>query len=207
MLPMALDDADRVRHELTAAGVEGVVDFGRFVSDTTHFRASRFDERAAMPTLLAILPSLTDPRVVAAVAGHLRRAWARPSAFPVLRDAFVRWSELNDGAGWALGDALGTAADKARVGDLIELAANSSHGKARQMVVYSFRRFKSDERVPAVLAKLLTDPDVALHAAGALRHVLGNAAALPFLRAAREQAIDFTAVASLDREIKKAGKA
>jgi HEAT repeat protein len=204
---MPVDDADRVRHELTAAGVVGVDDFGRFVSDTTHFCASRFDEKAAMPTLLAVLPSLTDPRVVSEIAGHLRRAWARPSAFPVLRDAFVRWSQLNAGAGWALGDALGTAADKARVGDLIELAADDRYGKARQMVVHSLRRFKSDERVPAVLTKLLTDPDVALHAAGALRHVLGNAAALPLLQAAREQTIDSAPAASLDREIKKAAKA
>jgi hypothetical protein len=115
-----LDDADRVRGELALAGVKGVADFGRFVSDTTQFRASEFDEKAAMPTLLAVLPSITDPRVVCAIAGHLRRAWARPSAYPALRDAFVHWSALDDGAGWALGDALGTAADKSRIGELIE---------------------------------------------------------------------------------------
>lgn len=201
-----LGDADRVRYELAVAGVEGVDDFGRFVNDTTHLRASEFDEKAAMPTLLAILPSLTEPRVVSAVAAHLRRAWARPTAFPVLRDAFIHWSTLHEGAGWALGDALGTAADKSRVGDLIDLATDGRHGKARQMVVYSLRRFKTDERVPAALTTLLTDPTVVLHAAGALRHVVGNAAALPLLQAAKDQTTDPTASASLVREIKKAEK-
>lgn len=201
-----VDDADRVRRELALAGVRGVADFGRFVNNTTHFRASEFDEKAAMATLLAVLPSLTDPRVVSTIAGHLRRAWARPSAFPVLHDAFVHWSALDDGAGWALGDALGTAADKSKVGDLVELAADGRYGKARQMIVYALRRFKNDDRVPAVLTTLLTDQSVALHAAGALRQVLGNEVALPLLRAAQEQTIDPATRASLSREIKKAEK-
>jgi hypothetical protein len=74
------------------------------------------------------------------------------------------------------------------------------------MIVHALRRFKADDRVPAALATLLTDPSVALHAAGALRQVVGNAAALPLLEAAREQTIDAAAGASLDREIKKAQK-
>ena len=200
------DDADRVGHALTVAGVSGVNDFGHFVNSSTHFRASEFDEKAAMPTLLAVLPSLTDLRVVTAVAGHLRRAWARPSAFPLLRDAFVRWAEVDDAAGWALGDALGTAADKSRVGELIELAADGGYGMSRQTVVHSLRRFKNDQRVSPVLTKLLTDPSVALNAAGALRQVPGKDAAFPLLRAARDQTTDPTVAAGLVRNIKKAQK-
>jgi hypothetical protein len=59
-----------------------VEDFGRFVNNTTYFRPSAFDERAAMPTLLRLLPTLTDRALVGTVAAHLRRPWARPTAFP-----------------------------------------------------------------------------------------------------------------------------
>jgi hypothetical protein len=200
------DDADRIRHELVLAGVAGVHDFGRFVDNTTYFAGSEFDEKAAMPTLLEVLPSLTDPQVVTAVAGHLRRPWARPSAFPILLDAFVRWSEVDPGAGWALGDALATAADKSRVSVLLELSTDARYGKARQMVVYSLRRYKFDARVASVLDGLLADPSVALHAASALRQVRGDAAALPFLRHARDRTTDAAVKRSLEREIKKAEK-
>jgi hypothetical protein len=188
------------------AGVAGVHDFGHFVSNTTYFSASGFDEKAAMPTLLAMLPSLTDPQIVTAVAGHLRRPWARPSAFPILLDAFVRWSEVDPETGWALGDALGTASDKSRVSALLDLSTDARYGTARQMVVYSLRRYKSDDRVAPVLDGLLHDPTVALHAAGALRQVRGDAAALPILRVARDRMSDATVKRSLEREIEKAEK-
>jgi hypothetical protein len=58
---------------LAAAGVIGVEDLGRFVNDVTYLRPSMFDERAAMPVLLELLPALTDPTLVRAVAAHLRR--------------------------------------------------------------------------------------------------------------------------------------
>lgn len=202
----ASEDADRVRHELELAGVAGAYDFGRFVSNATYFAPSVFDEKEAMSTLIAVLPSLTDPHVVTAVAGHLRRPWARPSAFPVLLDAFVQWAEVDATTGWALGGALGTSADASRVGELLDLSMNAAYGMARQMVVYALRRFKQDERVPVVLVSLLTDPDVALHAAGALRQVLGDVAALPLLRAAREHSTNPALHRTLTREIKKAEK-
>src|SRR4051794_20110421 len=100
------DDSGRLCRELRAAGVAGVEDFGRFVSNVAAFRPSAFDEQAAMPTLLAILPSLSDPKVVAAVAGHLRRPWARPTAFPALLDAFVKSADVDHSTAWKVGDAL-----------------------------------------------------------------------------------------------------
>jgi hypothetical protein len=73
-----VDEAEwaALRASLTAAGVRGSEEVGRFVNNTDYFPASRFDESAAMPVLLQALPGITDPRLVSAVAGHLRRPWA-----------------------------------------------------------------------------------------------------------------------------------
>lgn len=59
-----MNDRSRVQAALAEAGVAGVHDFGRFVSNTKYFEPSSFDERAAMPVLLTVLPTLTDPKVV-----------------------------------------------------------------------------------------------------------------------------------------------
>jgi hypothetical protein len=67
-------------------------DLARFVSDTRYLQPAALDERAAMPALLELLPQLSDPKLVSAVAGHLRRPWARPVAFESPRSAFERWA-------------------------------------------------------------------------------------------------------------------
>src|SRR5580658_9201702 len=104
------DDTTRVRQALSNAGIEGVGDFGRFVNNTDFFVPSEFDERSAMPVLLTLLPSLTEPTVVETVARHLRRPWARPSAFQPLLLAYRSWASREQPVGWAIGDALVTAA-------------------------------------------------------------------------------------------------
>lgn len=201
------DDAGRLRRELRAAGVTGVEDFGRFVSNVAVLRPSAFDERAAMPTLLAALPSLSDPKVVAAVAGHLRRPWARPAAFTALLEAFVKWADLDHTAAWHLGDALGNAARPADVDVLVRLCATARYGMSRQMIVYALRRFKKSDAVPPTLRALLSDPSVGLHASSTLRHVIGNAAALPMVRSAADAATDPNLQRSLLREVRKGERA
>jgi len=174
---------NRVLLALTDAGVRGAVEFGRFVSNTQHFRPSDFDERAAMPVLLRLLPSLTDRKVVGAVAGHLRRSWARPAAFEALLAAYQRWgTEDETGAGWHLADALVAASELGHLDDLLALAAAGRYGKSRQMLVNSLWRFGSDARVSPVLAVLCADRTVAVQAMSAYRRTVGNEAALPLLR-------------------------
>ena len=56
--------------------------FGHFVNDTIHLGPSAFDELAAMPTLLALLPTLTDRKAVQATARRLGRSWAKPTTRP-----------------------------------------------------------------------------------------------------------------------------
>jgi hypothetical protein len=96
---------EQLQARLSAAGVEGVEDLGRFVSKPEAFGESRFDERAALPVLIEALPTLTDPKLVGAVAGHLCRPWARPAAFDALLAAFEMWALRNDssaGGTWAM---------------------------------------------------------------------------------------------------------
>jgi hypothetical protein len=201
------DDSTRVREALGDAGVDGVEDFGRFVNNTEYFPPSRFDERSAMPVLLAQLPSLTDPKVVGTIAGHLRRPWARPTAFQVLLDAFRSWAPREQLAGWALGDALVTSATIGDVEALFEIVTDPDYGRSRQMIVHSMWRFKKDERTVGVLLKLIEDPDVSLHAMSALRRAEGNQAALPHLIAVRDNHADPTVRKEATREVKKAEKA
>ena len=70
-----MDEWQAARQALSVAGVAGVEDLGRFVNNTEHFAPSQFDERAAMPVLLDILPTATDAKLVeaiAAVGDHLK---------------------------------------------------------------------------------------------------------------------------------------
>jgi hypothetical protein len=173
---------DLLRQQLSAAGVAGAKDLGRFVGNPEFFGESQFDELAAMPVLVASLPSLTDPTLVTAVAGHLTRPWARPAAFPALLAAFEEWGQRDPGVtGWHLGDALGTTATAAQVESLVRISKDPKYGMARQMVVHALGRFKKAPEVLGTLLGLLEDPDVALHAMQALRRVLGPREALPHL--------------------------
>lgn len=177
-----MDEWQQVRDSLTRAGVAGTEDLGRFMNDTRCIRPSAFDERAAMPILLELLPTLTDPRLVAAVAAHLRRPWARPTAFRPLADAFRRWAPEDLDAGWQLGDALASAAQREDLPVLLSLVSDVRYGAARQRVVDALWRFRKSPPVVPTLVSLITDPAVALHAMSALRRSIGPAAALPYLR-------------------------
>jgi hypothetical protein len=200
-------DWERVKSALSSAGVDGSHDFGHFVSDTRYLAPAELDERAAMPVLLEILPTLTDGGTVTAVAGHLRRPWARPAAFDALHLAFLNWAHEDSSAGWALGDSLGSAARREDVPVLLGLAEDESLGAARQMIVFQLGRFKSSPEVAPVLTRLVREPSVALHAMSALRKVIGNEAALPILDSlAADSTVDPTVREHAVRAAKKARK-
>jgi hypothetical protein len=202
-----MDDWERLRLALDEAGVSGSEDLGYFVSNTEHFRASALDERAAMPVLLRMLPSLSDRRAVRAVAGHLRRPWARPTAFDALASSFPEWALHDANVGWALGDALATSARVEHLTTLLQLATDRRYGAARQMIVMSLWRFKGDERVAATLVRLIHDPEVTLHAMSALRRTVGNGEALEHLRLVRDDHEDPKVRAQAAKQVRQAEKA
>lgn len=201
------DEWLRVQEALASAGVDGVEDFGRFVSDTRHFAPSTFDERSAMPVLVSVLPTLEDARTVRAVSGHLRRPWARPSAFDPLHEAYLKWAPVDATTGWHLGDSLGTAAVAAHVPVLLPLVEDKRYGTARQMIVFHLARFKANPDVGPVVQRLVSDPDVSLHAMSALRKCVGNEAALPILRSVEASHPDPRVRKQAAQAIKKASKA
>ena len=201
-----VDEWQQLRERLTAAGVGGTKDLGRFVSNPGVLGASQFDERSAMPHLIEALPTLNDSRLVGAVAGHLRGSWARPAAFDALLSAFERWAPSDPLTGWHLGDALGTTATKAQADTLNRCAQDRTYGEARQMVVHALSRFKTVPGAEHALVELIEDPDVALHAMHALRRVVGPERALPHLeRVEREHAGTPTGETAA-REVKKVRK-
>jgi HEAT repeat protein len=202
------EDLRRVEAALAEAGVAGAQDFGRFVNNTEFFAPSTIDERAAMPVLLALLPCLTDSQVVAAAARHLRRPWARPIAFDGLLAAFDTWASREPtGAGWHLGEALATAADKESVPALLERARERRYGKARQMIVAALWRFRKDDpQVGPALRDLCSDPDVCLHAMSAYRRTVGPKEALPLLRSLQNHT-DPLVARTAAQQAKKAEKA
>lgn len=67
-----IGDRQLVINELIDAGVGGVGEFGRFVNNTKYFEASQFDEVAAAPVLLRLLPELNDAKVVVGAEQRLR---------------------------------------------------------------------------------------------------------------------------------------
>lgn len=203
-----MDEWAQLRARLTDAGVGGAQDLGRFVSSPEFFGSSAFDEQAAMPVLVEALPSLTDPKLVGAVAGHLRRPWARPAAFDALLDAFEAWARRDGSAtGWHLGDALGATATTRHVSTLLGISQDETFGTSRQMVVHALGRFKKAPEVAKALVGLIEDPDVALHAMQALRRVLGPHDALPHLERVEREHPATTIGEQAAREAKKARKA
>jgi hypothetical protein len=201
-----VDEWAQLRARLTEAGVDGAQDLGRFVSNPEFFGSSAFDEKAAMPVLVAQLPDLTDAKLVSAVAGHLRRPWARPAAFDALLDAFESWAQRDADTGWHLGDALGATATATHVEALLRISQDTRYGTARQMVVHALGRFKNAPAVPQALADLIEDPDVALHAMQALRRVLGPEEALPHLECVEREQRGTTVGEHAAREAKKTRK-
>lgn len=83
--------------------------------------------------------------------------------------------------GWAIGDALISAATADDADVVLDLAVERTYGRSRQMIVFSLWRFKRNVRTLGVLLGLIEDPDVCSHAMSALRRTEGNEAALPHL--------------------------
>ena len=199
---------DRVKSVLEQRGVKGWSDFGYFVNGPDLFRPSELDERAALPVLLELLPTLSDGKAVAATARHLRRPWAKPTAFVPLVEAFRRWATAaHTDAGWALGDAVAAAARPEDSQLLLSLANDRAYGTVRQMIVFSLWRFRKDERVTEALPSLAEDPDVSLHALSAMRRAIGNEAALPVIRALAESSPHQKIREQASRELRKAERA
>lgn len=177
------DEWQIVQAELRTADVAGVEDFGRFVNNTKYFEPDRFDSVAAQPTLLRLLPMLTQPRLVATVGRHLQQAPLRQvdGAFETIKDAYLRWAREPGEAGWVLGDTLCKAADKTRGPELLGLAEREADGMSRGCIVEALWRYKSTVDVEPALRRLVSKPEVVLPALSSLQRTVGAEAMIPVL--------------------------
>jgi len=164
MRDMAEDHA-LVLTSLQQAGIEGLEDYGRFVNNTKYFAPSSFDEVAAYPVLLRLFPNLTDHKELGTIARYLGHFRVSDNAFTILHDAFVRFAPVDKSLGWVLGDSLAKRGKATDLNQILDVCLDRSYGEARQMVVYSIWRYKSDVRVQQTLERLVNDPDVSLQAA------------------------------------------
>ena len=184
MTPEEKADEAEVRAALRAAGIADE-DFGFFASrdiPEAGIRAPRFDFEAAVPVLVEWLPraktALVKERIVRSLTGEKA---ATPMALRPLVEEF--WRAEEHGLKWAIGNALATLADDSIADDLIELARDTRHGRAREMLMDALARTK-DRRALGTLVELVDDEDVGGHAISALRS-LGPKSSLPYLDRAR----------------------
>jgi HEAT repeat protein len=180
-----------LRADLEAAGVSAR-DFGFFAArdiPEAGIYAPRFDYEAAAPILISWLPRAQTPlvkeRIVRSLTGTKA---ATPTALrPLVREFRAAGEEEEAGLGWAIGNALATLADASIAEELMELAQDRRHGKAREMLMDALARTK-DERALNLLVELVDDEQLAGHAISALRG-LGPKSSLPYLHRARPSLI------------------
>jgi HEAT repeat protein len=183
MTPEERADEEELRAALRAAGIADD-DFGFFARDIPEagILAPRFDFEAAVPVLVDRLPrartALVKERIVRSLTGEKA---ATPIALKPLVEEFRRADE--HGLKWAIGNALATLADDSIADELVDLAKDRRHGRAREMLMDALARTK-DERALGALVELVDDDDVSGHAISALRR-LGPKTSLPYLERAR----------------------
>jgi len=137
--------------------------------------------KEAVPILVKWLPVVTDPRIKEAIVRTLSVPWAGPEAAKSLVIEFRNApASTNTGLKWAIGNALEVVATEDIFEELIELAQDKRHGKAREMVAMAIGKIKNP-RSDDVLIGLLDDEEVAGHALIGLRK-LNAKEALPFIR-------------------------
>lgn len=126
----------------------------------------------AVPTLLELLPIITDRRLKEGIVRALTVKEATSSlAASALVDEFKRlphdreWELVK----WAIGNALAVVATDDVLDDLAALVEDKHHGKSREMLVVSLGNMRDGrQRAIDVLQRLLADDEVAGHAIIAL---------------------------------------
>ncbi len=161
--------------ELAAAG------FG--VQSVSELHQKRFNYESVVPILVKWLPLMSNPRVKESIVRALSVPFAQEAA-PLLVEEFRRVDSEPSGLKWAIGNALDVVANDAVMDEMIDLAIDKRHGKAREMVVSGLGNMR-DRRVVPILIDLLKDEEVFVNAMVGLAK-LGAASAQssiePFLK-------------------------
>jgi len=117
--------------------------------------------------LLEWLPQVQDPYIKETIVRALSVPSAKPFAAPVLIDELRKAEPSQMLLKLAIGNALSVVADDSVCDEIIELAEEPKHGKARQLIVLALGNMK-DPRATETAMRLLDDEVVAGHAIMAL---------------------------------------
>ena len=161
--------------ELAAAGF--------VVANVSELYQKRINYERAVPILVKWLPMMANPRVKESIVRALSVPFAQQAA-PLLIEEFRRVDPDQGGLKWAIGSALDVVANDAVLDEMIGLATDKSHGKAREMVVAGLGNM-SDRRVVPILIDLLRDEVVFVNAMMGLAKLGATAARSsiqPFLK-------------------------
>ncbi|MDB5337688.1 MAG: hypothetical protein JWN70_3307 [Planctomycetaceae bacterium] len=159
---------------MTASSVlTDLAEVGFTVGSLSELRDSGVRYAKAIPVLISALLEAETPRDIELLARTLGTSWAGEAAFKAL---LWRYESLEgngssfDSARWAIGNSLEIMWDDRHFDQLARIAAESSNGRSRQMIVLGFGKSKQPDAVPLLL-NLVHDPDVDGHAVLALvRH-------------------------------------
>jgi hypothetical protein len=164
------EEWEAVRSALSDAGVDPA-DLARFVnrpnSTIPGFEPESFDARRAWPVLMEWLPRVSSRAVVDTLARRIAQAGKRSES---ARALIVKYRERPD---WAVGDSIARTMTPAVRDDVVDLCADRSGGRERQMLVYALWRIKT-ERARELIREVLRDPTVATHAMYSARRAFGN---------------------------------
>jgi hypothetical protein len=124
----------------------------------------------AIPLLVNLLEIVTDQRILEGIIRALRVKEARNRAERSLADLFKKlgFSDRDEHIKWVIGNTLAGLNVQLVAGDLIEIAGDTRHGMARQMIVEALPRIK-DEKIAELLPRFLDDESVIVHAISAVR--------------------------------------
>jgi len=123
---------------------------------------------AAIPVLLALLDQgISDDWIAEGVVRALTVREARESAPRRLLQFFLAQPPEKASLKWAVGNALYELRTNEFASDLLSIAKDPRHGRAREMIIEALGNYKTDE-VRSALLELLHDEEVTVNAIRAL---------------------------------------
>ncbi len=170
-----LEEKERERQRIVAINkqaavgvIADLVEAGYPVEWVSDLFNEPMDYRSAIPILRRWLSKIDNLDVKEAIVRALSVRWAKPFVAPDLIVEFLHAPDYSTSSyKWAVGNALSVVADDSVFEDIVKIAQDRQHGRAREMVAVALGNMKNPHAVD-VLIELLEDDEVSGHALLAL---------------------------------------